>query len=158
MLAASTTTRSKGGTKMSDDYQNENPQNVTPPPTYTAPPSYEPPSQSYAPPTQGYVPPQTHGTGSYADAKRRSLAVILTFPGCFGLDDFYLGFTKRGLTKLIVTVVGFILNGAGAASGLTAISVIGGIIIAVMVFWNLFRAFRLLTGATILDAKGVPLR
>ncbi|MDR0875514.1 MAG: NINE protein [Clostridiales Family XIII bacterium] len=137
---------------MSDDYQNENQ------PSNTPPQSYAPPTQSYAPPTQGYAPPQSASTGSYADAKRRSIAVILTFPGCFGLDDFYLGFTKRGLTKLIVTVIGIILNGIGAATGLTAISVIGSIIVVVMVFWNLFRAFRLLTGSTILDAKGVPLR
>lgn len=69
--------------------------------------------------------------------KSKLVAVLLAFfLGSIGIHDFYLGYTKYGVIKIILTVC----TGVG-----------GGI-------WALIDFIRLLTGSLNADANGVPLK
>lgn len=71
------------------------------------------------------------------EQKSKLVAVLLAFfLGGIGVHDFYLGYTKYGVIKIILTLcTGF-----------------GGSI------WALIDFIRLLTGSISVDAKGVPLK
>lgn len=72
-----------------------------------------------------------------AEQKSKLVAVLLAFfLGSIGIHDFYLGFTKYGIIKIVLTVC----TGVG-----------GGI-------WALIDFIRLLTGSINADANGVPLK
>lgn len=69
--------------------------------------------------------------------KSKLVAVLLAFfLGGIGIHDFYLGYTKNGIIKIVLTVC----TGVG-----------GGI-------WALIDFIRLLTGSINADANGVPLK
>lgn len=71
------------------------------------------------------------------DQKSKLVAVLLAFfLGSIGIHDFYLGYTKYGVIKIILTVC----TGVG-----------GGI-------WALIDFIRLLTGSLSTDASGVELK
>lgn len=71
------------------------------------------------------------------EQKSKLVAVLLAFfLGGIGIHDFYLGYTKYGIIKIILTVC----TGVG-----------GGI-------WALIDFIRLLTGSLHTDAKGVELK
>lgn len=72
-----------------------------------------------------------------AEQKSKLVAVLLAFfIGGFGVHDFYLGYTKYGVIKIVLTLcTGF-----------------GGSI------WALIDFIRLLTGSLDKDANGVPLK
>lgn len=71
------------------------------------------------------------------DQKSKLVAVLLAFfLGSIGIHDFYLGYTKYGVIKIILTVC----TGIG-----------GGI-------WALIDFIRLLTGSLSTDASGVELK
>lgn len=78
---------------------------------------------------------KTAAAGS--EQKSKLVAVLLAlFVGGFGIHDFYLGYTKYGVIKIILTVC----TGVG-----------GGI-------WALIDLIRLLTGSISTDANGVELK
>lgn len=71
------------------------------------------------------------------DEKSKLVAVLLAFfLGSLGIHDFYLGYTKYGIIKIVLTLC----TGVG-----------GGI-------WALIDFIRLLTGGISTDANGVPLK
>lgn len=69
------------------------------------------------------------------------------FLGCFGVHNFYLGFTEKAVIQLILTIVGIPL----------CCIVIGGFMILGAAIWGLVEGIMILTGSIPADAKGVPL-
>lgn len=72
-----------------------------------------------------------------AEQKSKLVAILLAFfLGSIGIHDFYLGYTKYGVIKIILTVC----TGVGGA------------------IWALIDLVRLLTGSISTDANGVELK
>lgn len=63
--------------------------------------------------------------------------------GSFGVHNFYLGYTKKAVTQLLLSLVGSIFT-----CGITAI--VAGV-------WGLIEGIQILTGSINIDANGVPL-
>lgn len=77
---------------------------------------------------------QTPTTGT---SKSKILAALLAFFfGCYGIDQFYLGFTKTGIIRIVVTLV---------------TCSVGGVI------WGIVDCIRIATGAIKVDAHGNPI-
>lgn len=77
-------------------------------------------------------------------AKSKLIAGLLgVFVGGFGIHNFYLGFTKRGLTQLLVSLIGGLLT-CGVAS-------------FAMWVWGLVEGIFILIGKQDCDFYGVPL-
>lgn len=71
------------------------------------------------------------------EGKSKLVAVLLAFfLGSIGIHDFYLGYTKYGIIKIVLTVC----TGVGGS------------------IWALIDFIRLLTGSISTDANGVPLK
>ena len=71
------------------------------------------------------------------EQKSKLVAVLLAFfVGGFGIHDFYLGYSKNGIIKIVLTVC----TGVGGS------------------IWALIDFIRLLTGSLDKDANGVPLK
>ncbi len=69
--------------------------------------------------------------------KSKILAAVLCFLwGAYGIDQFYLGYTKTGIIRIVVSVV---------------TCCVGGVI------WGIVDGIRILTGAINVDAKGNPI-
>lgn len=69
--------------------------------------------------------------------KSKLVAVLLAFfLGGFGIHDFYLGYNKNGIIKIVLTVC----TGVGGS------------------IWALIDFIRLLTGSLNVDAAGIPLK
>ena len=76
---------------------------------------------------------------------RIAAGLLAVFVGTFGIHNFYLGYNKRGLTQLLLSVVGGVLT-CGLASMVVGIwSLVEGILI-----------FTKAEGYTV-DAEGKPL-
>lgn len=83
-----------------------------------------------------------------ADAKSRLAAGLLgVFLGGFGVHNFYLGYTNKAVTQLVLTIVGIPLCCFG----------IGVPIIMGVGIWGLVEAIMILTGNINTDGKGNPL-
>lgn len=79
-------------------------------------------------------------TAAPADGGQKSklVAVLLAFfLGGMGIHDFYLGYTKNGIIKIVLLICT-----AGLGSGI----------------WALIDFIRLLTGSLNTDANGIPLK
>lgn len=62
--------------------------------------------------------------------------------GCFGVHNFYLGYTGKAVAQLLLTLVGWILCGLGPiAAGI----------------WGLVEGIMILTGSINKDGNGMPL-
>lgn len=66
------------------------------------------------------------------------------FLGGFGVHNFYLGNTSRGLIQVLVCIIGGIVT-----CGLAA---------AAMEIWGLVEGIMILTGSISTDARGIPLK
>lgn len=86
---------------------------------------------------------QTHTTYTNSVQKSKVCAGLLgIFLGCFGVHNFYLGFTGKGVAQLLLTLLGWVLCGLGPiAAGI----------------WGLIEGIMLLTGSIDKDASGNPL-
>ncbi len=83
-----------------------------------------------------------------ADAKSKIVAGLLAiFLGCYGVHNFYLGYTSRAVTQLVLTIVGLIL----------CCIIIGIIPVIGVAIWALVEGIMILTGKINTDAKGRPL-
>lgn len=83
-----------------------------------------------------------------ADAKSRLAAGLLgVFLGGFGVHNFYLGYTNKAVTQLVLTIVGILLCCVG----------IGALIVMGVGIWGLVEAIMILTGNINTDGKGNPL-
>ena len=64
------------------------------------------------------------------------------FLGGLGIHNFYLGYTKRGLAQLLITILGGCLIIGPMAAGI----------------WGLVEGIMIITGNINTDANGVPLK
>lgn len=93
-----------------------------------AQPAQTGPVRPYAP-----IPP------GYSQKSRVAAGVLGLLLGAFGIHNFYLGNTKRGLIQLLVSV---------CTCGIGAIGI---------QVWALIESIQILTGNIQVDGKGVPL-
>ncbi|MBR6072941.1 MAG: NINE protein [Bacilli bacterium] len=87
----------------------------------------------------------TTSTSTNSGAKNKVAAIVLACPfliGGFGIHNFYLGYTNKGIAQLLLTLVGWILCGLGPV---------------VAWIWALVDFIQLLSGSISTDANGVPL-
>ena len=78
------------------------------------------------------------------DAKSKLVAGLLAiFLGTFGVHNFYLGYTQKGVIQLLITLLG------------SCLFFIGPIVTAI---WALIEAIFIFTGKINVDGKGNPLK
>ena len=83
------------------------------------------------------------------NAKSKMAAGLLgIFLGQFGVHNFYLGYTGKAVTQLLLTIFGYIL----------AIFVVGIFMVAAAGIWGLVEGIMLLSGSINTDASGIPLK
>lgn len=83
-----------------------------------------------------------------ADAKSKIAAGLLgIFLGCFGVHNFYLGYTQKAVIQLVATIVGFLLCCIG----------IGVFIVLGVEIWGLIEGIMILTGSINKDGDGNPI-
>lgn len=84
-----------------------------------------------------------------SEAKSKVAAGILgIFLGCFGVHNFYLGYTSKAVTQLVLTIVGFVLSCV----------IVGVFLVLGIEIWGLVEGIMILTGKIDRDAKGIPLK
>ncbi|MCD7835347.1 MAG: TM2 domain-containing protein [Lachnospiraceae bacterium] len=80
-----------------------------------------------------------------ADAKSKIVAGLLgIFLGCFGVHNFYLGYTQKAVIQLVLTLVGLVLCCVG----------IGAFIVLGVEIWGLVEGIMILAGSINKDGKG----
>lgn len=84
-----------------------------------------------------------------ANAKSRIAAGLLgIFLGYFGVHNFYLGYTTKAVTQLVLSIIGII----------TSCLVVGGFLILGVEIWGLVEGIMILTGKISTDGNGLPLK
>jgi TM2 domain-containing membrane protein YozV len=83
----------------------------------------------------------TINTNNYRKSKMAA-GLLGIFLGSLGIHNFYLGYNSRGITQLLLTLLGSFLCGIGP--------IISGI-------WGLVEGIQILTGSINTDANGNPL-
>lgn len=79
------------------------------------------------------------------NAKSKLAAGLLAiFLGAFGVHNFYLGYTKKAVIQLVVSLVGGIFTCGIATLGIE--------------IWAFVEGIMILTGSINLDGNGMPLR
>ena len=68
-------------------------------------------------------------------------------PGTFGVHNFYLGYTGKAVTQLVLSIVGILL----------CCVVVGVFIVMGVGIWGLVEGIMILTGKIDTDGKGNPL-
>ena len=82
------------------------------------------------------------------DAKSKLVAGLLgIFLGGFGVHNFYLGYTGKAVTQLVLSIVGLLLS--CVAIGIPIVMGVG--------IWGLVEAVMILVGKIDKDGKGNPL-
>jgi TM2 domain-containing membrane protein YozV len=66
--------------------------------------------------------------------------LIAIFFGAFGVHNFYLGYTGKGIAQLLITVLSF------------------GLLAFVSWIWALIEGIMILAGSIAVDANGIPLK
>ena len=83
-----------------------------------------------------------------ADSKSKLAAGLLgIFLGGFGVHNFYLGYTSKAVTQLVLTIVGYVLCCIG----------IGIFLVLGVGIWGLLEGIMILAGKNDTDANGKPL-
>lgn len=83
------------------------------------------------------------------EQKSMILAVILAlFIGSLGIHNFYLGKTGRGITQLILSVIGW----------LTTFLYIGYIPLTIVFIWVVIEIIQMLVNKNYRDGHGIPLK
>jgi len=81
-------------------------------------------------------------------AKSKMAAGLLAiFLGCYGIHNFYLGYTKKAVTQLVLTLVGYVL----------CCVIIGVIPVVGVAIWALVEGIMIFTGSINVDGNGMPL-
>lgn len=87
-------------------------------------------------------------TAANGGAKSKIVAGLLgIFLGQFGVHNFYLGYTSKAITQLVLTIVGYLL----------CCIVVGVFIVIGISIWGLVEGIMILVGKIDKDAKGIPL-
>ncbi|MBR1931976.1 MAG: TM2 domain-containing protein [Lachnospiraceae bacterium] len=82
------------------------------------------------------------------EAKSKIAAGLLgIFLGGFGIHNFYLGYTSKAITQLVLTIVGIVLS----------CIVVGVFLVMGVSIWGLVEGIMILTGKINTDANGIPL-
>ncbi len=80
-----------------------------------------------------------------SDAKSKIVAGLLAiFLGCFGVHNFYLGYTGKAIAQLVLTIVGMVLT----------CLFIGVFVILAVEIWGIVEGILILTGKIDTDAQG----
>ena len=94
------------------------------------------------------VPRNSAPTGVAIGGKSKMAAGLLAiFLGSYGIHNFYLGYTKKAVTQLVITLVGYLL----------CCVVIGIIPVVGVAIWALVEGIMILTGSINVDGNGMPL-
>lgn len=94
------------------------------------------------------VPCNSAPTGVAIGGKSKMAAGLLAiFLGSYGIHNFYLGYTKKAVTQLVITLVGYLL----------CCVVIGIIPVVGVAIWALVEGIMILTGSINVDGNGMPL-
>ena len=125
-------------------YQNPSQQSYQSQPSPDAAPNYQAPGPGYQAPGQGYQPP-VYQPPVYQPAgaplKSKMAAGLLgIFLGCFGVHNFYLGYTTKAVIQLCLTLLSC------------------GILSFVSAIWGFIEGVLLLTGSINVDGNGMPLQ
>ena len=92
----------------------------------------------------GYMLRQNYGA-AYQSQKSRLVAGLLgIFVGTLGIHNFYLGYTNKGITQILLSTIGGLLT-CGIASFAVAI-------------WAIIESIQIFTGSIATDANGVLLK
>jgi TM2 domain-containing membrane protein YozV len=79
-----------------------------------------------------------------ANSKSKLAAGLLgIFLGSLGIHNFYLGYTKKAVIQLVISIVGSFLFGIGPIA---------------MEIWGIIEGIQILTGKINTDANGKPLK
>lgn len=80
--------------------------------------------------------------------KQKLVAGLLAiFLGCYGVHNFYLGYTKKAVIQLVCTIVGLVLS----------IIIIGLFAVIGIWIWAIVEGIMIFTGKIDTDANGNPL-
>ena len=71
------------------------------------------------------------------------------FLGCFGVHNFYLGYTSKAVTQLVLTIVSY---------PLMCFFGLGFLLLMGISIWGLVEGIMILAGKINVDAKGIPLK
>ena len=83
------------------------------------------------------------------NAKSKLAAGLLgIFLGCYGVHNFYLGYTKKAVTQLVLSIVGIVLSCIG----------IGVFLVFGVSIWGLVEGIMILCGKVEVDGQGNPLK
>lgn len=92
--------------------------------------------------------PTNNVTAANSNAKSKIAAGLFgIFLGSFGVHNFYLGYTGKAVTQLVLTIVGYIL----------CCVVIGIFFVFATSIWGLIEGIMILAGKIDTDANGVKL-
>lgn len=69
------------------------------------------------------------------------------FLGCFGVHNFYLGYTSKAVVQLVLSIVGIVFSCV----------VVGAFLVFGIWVWGLVEGIMILTGKINTDANGIPL-
>ena len=83
----------------------------------------------------------------HKDRYRIAAGLLGIFLGGFGVHNFYLGYTGKAVTQLVLSIVGCIL----------CCVVVGIFMVMGVWIWSLVEAVMILTGKINTDGKGNPL-
>ena len=92
----------------------------------------------------GFLPPQSYAPPGVEQKSVIVAALLAFFLGTLGIHNFYLGYTNKAVTQLLLTLVGSVIT-----CGLSAIAV---------QVWAIVEGVQLLTGSINMDANGIPLK
>ena len=98
----------------------------------------------YFSPPQQFTPQQNFAPPGTQQRSKLVAALLAFFLGTLGVHNFYLGYTDRGVTQLLLTLVGSFFT-----CGISAFAV---------QVWAIVEGVQLLTGTISTDANGNPLR
>lgn len=77
------------------------------------------------------------------------------FLGSLGIHNFYLGFTKKAVLQLCLTIGGYVLGFIGS---FILVGAIFFLVPAGIGIWGLIEGIMILTGSINVDANGLPLK
>lgn len=78
------------------------------------------------------------------DKSKIAAGLLGIFLGCFGVHNFYLGYTSKAVIQLVCTIVGMVLSCVG----------IGVLVVLGIEIWGLVEGIMILCGKIDRDAQG----
>lgn len=87
-------------------------------------------------------------TSQYQPKSKMAAGLLAIFVGCFGVHNFYLGYTSKAVIQLVCTILGIVLS----------CIFIGVFVVMGIGIWALIEGIMILTGKIDKDANGTPLQ